>query len=136
VIGRRIDKYRIMEEIGHGGMAVVYKAEDEHLKREVALKIMHAHLAREAEAVKRFRREATTVARLRHANIIEIFDYSGEGSDVPYIVTELIQAGTLADLSKRQRVLPEEVAAIIALFIARALDHAHKQGIVHRDLKP
>ncbi len=136
MIGRRIDKYRIMEEIGHGGMAVVYKAEDEHLKREVALKIMHAHLAREAEAVKRFRREATTVARLRHANIIEIFDYSGEGSDVPYIVTELIQAGTLADLSKRQRVLPEEVAAIIALFIARALDHAHKQGIVHRDLKP
>jgi len=125
-----------MEEIGHGGMAVVYKAEDEHLKREVALKVMHAHLAREAEAVKRFRREATTVAKLRHANIIEIFDYSGEDSEVPYIVTELIQAGTLADLSKRHRALPEETVAIIALFIARALEHAHRQGIVHRDLKP
>ncbi len=136
MIGQKIDKYHIREEIGHGGMAVVYRAEDEVLHREVAIKVMHPHLAKEAEAVLRFRREATTVAKLRHTNIIEIFDYSGDDSAFPYIVTELIEAGTLADLFFEGRKIPEEIAAYIGLFVARALEHAHKQGIVHRDLKP
>ncbi len=136
MIGQRVEKYTIREEIGQGGMAVVYRAEDSVLKRDVAIKILHPHLMRQEAAVERFRREAVTVARLQHPNIIEIYDYSGENSAQLFIVTELIDGVTLAEFMASRDPLPCELVACLGLELCQALDHAHKQGIVHRDLKP
>lgn len=136
MIGKTIDKYVISEEIGQGGMAVVYRAQDTKLKRDVAIKILHPHLARQKEAVERFQREAVTVAKLQHPNIIDIYDYSGEESVDRYIVTELIDGLTLADFIEKYDRLPSEMVACIAREICLALKHAHEQGVIHRDLKP
>src|SRR6058998_2959366 len=95
VIGRVLDKYRILEEVGQGGMAVVYKGMDTSLDREVAVKVLHPHLASHEESRRRFEREARAVAKLRHENILEIFDYSGSDSAESYIVTEFIRGQTL-----------------------------------------
>src|SRR4030095_2097881 len=89
------DRYRLLEEVGQGGMAVVYRAQDETLKREVAIKVLHQHLATEVESKARLEREAQAVAKLRHENILEIFDYSGIESASSYIVTEFIAGQTL-----------------------------------------
>src|SRR6478736_6712768 len=91
-------RYRLIEEVGQGGMAVVYRAEDETLKRQVAIKVLHHHLAAEPESKARLEREAQAVAKLRHENILEIFDYSGTGSDSAFIVTEFIDGKTLKQL--------------------------------------
>ncbi len=136
MIGQTVEKYKIEREIGQGGMAVVYSALDTRLKRQVALKILHPHLMRQEEAVKRFQREAVTVAKLHHPNIIEIYDYSGENSAYRYIVTELIDGMTLAAFLDRHDNLPCELVACVSRELCLALDHAHQQGIVHRDLKP
>src|SRR5688572_24395967 len=80
-VGHTLDKYTLLEKVGQGGMAVVYRGLDTSLKREVAVKVLHRHLADHAEARDRFEREAQAVAKLRHENILEIFDYSGRGSD-------------------------------------------------------
>jgi len=89
------ERYTLIEEVGQGGMAVVYRAQDETLKREVAIKILHQHLAGDADSKARLEREAQAVAKLRHANILEIFDYSGLASASSYIVTEFIDGQTL-----------------------------------------
>src|SRR5262249_18856395 len=95
VIGRVLDKYEILEEVGQGGMAVVYRGRDRMLQRDVAVKVLHPHLASAEEARRRFEREAHAVAKLRHENILEIFDYSGTDSADSYIVTEFINGRTL-----------------------------------------
>src|SRR6478735_9226559 len=88
-------RYTLIEEVGQGGMAVVYRAQDETLKREVAIKILHRHLAGGPESKARLEREAQAVAKLHHDNILEIFDYSGLASQSSYIVTEFIDGQTL-----------------------------------------
>src|SRR6186713_3102138 len=88
-------RYRLIAEVGQGGMAVVYRAQDETLKREVAIKLLHQHLAAEPESKARLEREAQAVAKLHHENILEIFDYSGSESARAYIVTEFIDGKTL-----------------------------------------
>jgi serine/threonine-protein kinase len=133
---RRIEKYEIEEEIGHGGMASVYRARDTHLDRKVAVKIMHPHLRGAREARVRFTREARTVARLRHPNILEIYDYSGEDSPESYIATELLTGPTLKRFAEQHPDLPPEIAACMVAQIARALAVAHDHGIIHRDVKP
>lgn len=136
MIGQTIDKYRLEDEIGQGGMAIVYRAHDTKLRRDVAIKLLLPHLLRQPEAVGRFRREAVTVARLSHPNIIDIYDYSGEHSAQPYIVTELIDGQTLGRFVEGKGPLPCELAACVGREIAQALVHAHEQSVVHRDLKP
>src|ERR1700758_3553665 len=89
------ERYTLLREVGQGGMAVVYRAIDETLKREVAIKILHQHLASEPESKARLEREAQSVAKLHHENILEIFDYSGPDSPSSYIVTEFIDGQTL-----------------------------------------
>src|SRR6187455_954700 len=91
------DRYKLIEEVGQGGMAIVYRATDETLKRVVAIKVLHQHLAAEPESKARLEREAQAVAKLRHDNILEIFDYSGATSETAesYIVTEFIRGPTL-----------------------------------------
>jgi serine/threonine-protein kinase len=136
VIGRSLDKYEILEEVGQGGMSVVYRGRDTVLKRDVAIKVLHHHLASHEEARHRFEREAQAVAKLRHDNILEIFDYSGRGSTDSYIVTEFISGRTLKDFITRQKIAYPEIAGMIVVEVCRALAHAHGLGVLHRDVKP
>jgi len=129
-------RYRLIEEVGQGGMAVVFRAQDETLKREVAIKLLHQHLATDTESKARLEREAQAVAKLRHENILEIFDYSGIAADSAYIVTEFIDGKTLKQLFEHRPIRHPEVAAMIAAEIGGALAHAHAVGIIHRDVKP
>jgi len=133
---RKLEKYEVLDEIGHGGMATVYRARDSSLDRFVALKVLHPHLQRTAEARARFAREAKSVAKLRHPHILEIYDYSGEASDETYIAAELLTGPTLKDLVLARKELPPEIAACTALQLADALGEAHANGIIHRDVKP
>src|SRR3954465_15876597 len=130
------DRYRLIEEVGQGGMAVVFRAQDETLKREVAIKGLHQHLASEPESKARLEREAQAVAKLRHPNILEIFDYSGTSSTSSYIVTEFIDGQTLTQFLSTHIIGFSEVAALLAAEICGALGHAHGVGIIHRDVKP
>jgi serine/threonine-protein kinase len=133
---RKLEKYEVLDEIGHGGMATVYRARDSSLDRFVALKVLHPHLQRTSEARARFTREAKSVARLRHPHILEIYDYSGEASDETYIAAELLTGPTLKDFVLKHKEVPPEVAVCIALQLADALSEAHAKGIIHRDVKP
>ncbi len=129
-------KYRILHEVGQGGMAVVYKGVDLALDREVAVKVLHPHLASRADSRMRFQREAKAVAKLRHSNIVEIYDYSGLESEESFIVTEYIRGETLKDFTDRTCPTLPEIGAMISHQVASALAHAHSQGIIHRDVKP
>lgn len=130
------ERYQILEEVGRGGMAVVYKALDLRLQRLVALKVLYPALASRPETRRRFEREALVVSRLAHPNIVQIFDYSGPDTEDKFIVSEFIEGITLKSyLQRRERLLPE-LAAMIVEQIALALAHAHSQDIVHRDVKP
>jgi len=139
LVGRTIGKYRIIERLGRGGMADVYKAYQPGLDRYVAVKVFHSFLAEEEDFIGRFEREATAVAKLRHPNIVQVIDYDHEG-DLYYMVMEFIDGPTLkAELSERSRMgqpfTPKEAARILTP-IANAVDYAHRRGMVHRDLKP
>lgn len=134
--GRRLDRYELVEPIGSGGMAVVYLARDLLLERDVAIKVLHPHLAAKEESRLRFTREAHAVARLRHPSIVEIFDFSGHGSEQSYIVTELVQGRTLRAFGDEVGFPLPELAAMAGVVLGRALAHAHDQGVIHRDLKP
>ncbi len=133
---RKLEKYEVLDEIGHGGMATVYRARDSSLDRLVALKVLHPHLQRTSEARARFTREAKSVARLHHPHILEIYDYSGEASDETYIAAELLTGPTLKAFVTERKQTPPEIAACIALQLADALHEAHEKGIIHRDVKP
>ena len=138
-VGDRLGRYELLSELGRGGMAVVYRAMDTSLGREVALKVMHLHLWGREEHAARFLREARAAASLRHPNIVEVHDFSegdAEEGSPGYIVSEMVSGPTLrAFLTQHGRPLPE-VAAMIGAKLASALGAAHAAGIIHRDLKP
>ncbi len=131
--GKRIGQYQIIESIGQGGMASVFKAYQSNLDRYVAIKVLPAQHALTPGFAERFEREAKAVALLNHPNILPIIDYGQEG-DLTYIVMKYVQHGTLADRTGN----PIELALTTRLIeqIAAALDHAHSRGIIHRDIKP
>ena len=129
-------KYEVIEEIGHGGMATVYRARDTRLAREVAVKVIHPHLRESAEVAHRFVVEAQAVAKLRHPNIVEVFDVSSAEDAEKYLVVELVRGATLRKLLKERSPLPPEIAAAITIDVLAALGHAHGEGVVHRDVKP
>jgi len=131
-----LNRYKLLEEVGQGGMAVVYKGFDTTLNREVAVKVLHPHLAGIAESRARLQREAHAVAKLRHENILEIFDYSGPDSPESYIVTEFIHGKTLKNFLVEHPLPFPEVAEMICSEVCRALEHAHGLGVIHRDIKP
>ncbi len=139
-VGEVLDKYELLERVGQGGMAVVYRGLDRSLKRVVAVKILHKHLSDYQEARDRFEREAQAVAKLRHENILEIFDYSGADESKAigssYIVTEFIDGVTLKQAITDRPLQYPEIGAMIILQVCRALGHAHAAGVLHRDVKP
>jgi hypothetical protein len=131
-----LEKYDVLEEIGHGGMATVYRARDKRLGRDVAIKVIHKHLRENKEVAARFVSEARAVAKLKHPSIVEVYDVSDEADEERYLIVELVPGTTLRKLLGERGHLPAEVAAAIGLEIGAALDHAHQQGVVHRDVKP
>jgi serine/threonine-protein kinase len=132
----QLAKYEVLEEIGHGGMATVYRARDRRLGREVAVKVIHPHLRDSKEVVSRFNTEARAVAKLRHPNIVEVFDVSETDDEEQYLVVELLRGTTLRKLLQGKRAMPPEVAAAVALELLGALAHANAAGVIHRDIKP
>lgn len=136
LVGTHIGRYRILEQLGQGGMSVVYKGLDTSLDREVAVKVLHSHLAGKEESRRRLAREAKAVAKLHHPNILEIYDFAAAGSEQAYIVTEYIRGQTLRQYAETAGFEPPEIAAMVIHEIASALAQAHENGIIHRDLKP
>lgn len=131
-----LTKYELYEELGHGGMATVYRAHDRRLGREVAIKVIHRHLREHAEVAARFTSEARAVAKLRHPSIVEVFDVSDESEPERYLVVELVRGPTLRRLLAERGHLPPEIAAALVLELAGALGQAHAHGVIHRDVKP
>ena len=135
-IGRLLDnRYEILEVIGTGGMAVVYKAKCHRLNRLVAIKILKDEFSKDEEFRRRFQAESQSVAMLSHPNIVSVYDVSSSG-DIDYIVMELIDGITLRQYMEKKGVLNWRETLHFSMQIAKALEHAHSRGIIHRDIKP
>lgn len=128
-------RYQIIERIGGGGMALVYKAQDILLNRYVAIKVLRQQFVNDEEFIRRFRREAQSAASLSHPNIVSVYDV-GQEEDVHYIVMEYVEGQNLNEIIKERAPLQVEESVRIASQIADALDHAHHNQIIHRDIKP
>ena len=133
LVGKSLGQFQIVERIGAGGMAMVFKAYQPTLDRHVAIKVLPALYARDPIFVKRFEQEARSVARLAHPNIVRIHDF-GEQDNITYIVMEYVDGGTLKDRLKHP--LPVTEAADFIIQAAEGLECAHRNGIIHRDVKP
>ena len=136
--GQALGRYQVIEELGSGGMATVYRARDRELRREVAIKVLFPHLSKNREVVARFQREARAAAGLDHPHILRVFDVGGggeAGGDPPFIVLELVRGPSLVELAEGGPLLAE-LAAACGVAIAAALAHAHRAGVIHRDIKP
>ena len=134
IIGQMLDQFRIVEQIGQGGMASVYRAVDTKRDQEVAIKVLAPTIGSDRRFVRRFRREAGLVARLKHPNIVRVLGY-GQAAGVIYLAMPLISGETLYDRMVKRRLTDEEALRWMSQ-VGAALDFAHKQGIIHRDIKP
>jgi serine/threonine protein kinase/beta-lactam-binding protein with PASTA domain len=128
-------RYEILTRIGGGGMALVYKAHDVLLNRNVAIKVLRQQFVHDEEFIRRFRREAQSAAALSHPNVVSIYDV-GEEDDTHYIVMEYVEGNNLNEVIIERAPLQADEAVHIAMQIADALDHAHQNHIIHRDIKP
>ena len=132
-------RYELSDDVGHGGMTVVFRAIDNRLKRLVAVKMLRNGLARDQALRVRFRTEAQRVASPNHPSVIAVYDIGEDTAGpapVPYIVMEYVDGHTLRDLLREDRRLPPERAVEITDCVLRALEHSHRCGIVHGDIKP
>ncbi|HJZ12181.1 MAG TPA: protein kinase, partial [Acidobacteriota bacterium] len=132
--GTQLSRYRIIAPLGKGGMGEVYRAKDTQLDREVALKVLPHHLADNADSLRRFQREAKSLAALSHPNILTIFD-GGTDQGVSFVVTELLEGETLRGRIANSA-MPWQKALEVAVPVAEGLAAAHSKGVIHRDLKP
>ena len=128
------DRYKILELLGEGGMAFVYKAEDKQLKRTVAIKTLKPNYVQQETFVERFKREAQTVANLNHPNIVQIFDWGIEGE--PFFVMEYIEGNTLTSIIAKKKTISIGDILFISAQVSDGLQAAHSRGLVHRDIKP
>ncbi len=134
MIGRTLGPYQVVEELGRGGMAIVYKALQPSLRRYVALKVLPDYFQSDPEFVARFQREARAAAQISHPNVVTIYDV-GEQAGVHYIAMEYLEGGSLLDRLARGPLSPEEALQIVEQ-VGSALDFAHGRGLIHRDIKP
>ncbi len=134
LLGQTLGHYRILEKIGEGGMGEVYRARDDHLGRDVAIKVLPAGILADEHARKRFRKEAEALSKLEHPNIATIHDFDTQG-EVDFLVMEYIPGETLTN-KLRQGPLPEKEVVRLGLQLAEGLAAAHEHGVIHRDLKP
>ncbi len=132
---KKLGKYEVLGELGHGAMGVVYRARDPIINRLVALKTITTGLASDPALLERFYREAQSAGGLQHPNIVTIYDM-GEAADLPYIAMELVEGENLEQIIARRTPLPLTLKLTYAMQACRAFDYAHKRGIVHRDIKP
>lgn len=130
------DRYEVIEVIGRGGMGTVFRARDKVLQKDFAIKVLREELATDESAVKRFEQEATSASELTHVNMLAVYDHGRTTSGAPYIVMDLLEGESLAQLLKRETRLEPSRAVNIAMQICDALSHAHMKGLIHRDLKP
>ena len=128
-------RYRLEARLGEGGMALVYRGTDSLLRRRVAIKVLREQYASDADFVRRFYHEAQSAARLSHPNVVNVFDVGHEG-DAYFIVMELVEGASLAEMIKADGKLPERVAIDYTIQICQGLAYAHRQGFLHRDIKP
>jgi len=135
MIGRELGNYRILKELGKGGMGVVYKAHQLSLGRPVAMKVLPTHLTSDPSFVKRFQNEARAIAKLNHPNIVQIYDI-GHEDDIHYYTMEFIEGPTLDEMIYKEGFLSSDRTLTIISQVSKALQYAHSQGIVHRDIKP
>jgi len=136
VIGSVIDKYEVLQKLGEGATATVYRGRHLSIGRDVAIKVLHPHLSASTRYRERFNREARAVGRLSHENIVSILDYSGQTADDCYIVTELVDGATLQALLEEHGRIPSELACLIGIELCHALAFAHAASVIHRDIKP
>ena len=129
------NRYTILEELGTGGMATVYKARCAYLQRDVAIKVLRPEYRNDADLVRRFETEARAAASLTHPNIVQIYDVGKEGG-IDYIVMELVDGHSLKELLAEHGPMPWQMAAEVMVKVASALQKAHAKKIVHRDIKP
>lgn len=134
MIGTRLGPYEILEEIGKGGMATVFRAYQPSIGRYVAIKVIHRAIATDDRAVERFQREARLIARLEHPHLLPVYDYDG-AHEPPYIVMRYLEGGTLKDVVDKGA-LPVVDTSYLLRQISSALDYAHRQSVIHRDIKP
>ncbi len=135
LIGLTVGNFQIIELIGRGGMSSVYLAADKELERSVALKIPHSRFIDSPDFVKRFRREAKAMARLRHPNIVQIYSVGSHG-DLPFFAMEYVHGESLSKVIRRDGPLEPDAALTYISQIARAVNYAHKMDVIHRDIKP
>ena len=129
------DRYRLVEQIGMGGMAIVYRAIDMRTGHNVAVKVLRPEFNQDAEFVGRFQREAEAASKMTHHNIVNLLDVGMDGEN-RYLVMEYVQGKTLKELIQEKGRLNPQVAAQVTIRILSALQHAHQNGIIHRDIKP
>src|SRR5688572_13013353 len=129
------NRYRVTGRIGSGGMADVYCADDTHLGREVAIKVLHRRFSQDEEFVERFRREASAAAGLQHPNVVSVYD-RGSHDDTWYIAMELLKGRSLKDVIRQDAPIDQRRAIDLVIQILQAASFAHKRGVVHRDFKP
>jgi len=134
-VGDTLGRYRLLELLGRGGMGTVFRARDDELERDVAVKVINASLAGEGEFRDRFRREAVVLSRMTSAHVVAVYDH-GEQDGSPYIVTQLVAGGDLLGLIRRHGVLTPSYALDLVAQVLEGLADAHEIGIVHRDVKP
>jgi len=135
LIGKNLGQFEILQEIGRGGMATVYKSRQQSMNRIVAVKVLPQHLLHDPGFYERFEREVEVISTLEHPHILPIYDY-GQSDGVPYIAMRFLGGGSLEDQIRRQGPVMVDDLERPLRQIAQALDYAHKQGIIHRDLKP
>src|SRR5438094_9024929 len=137
MIGASLNQYQITARIGAGGMGEVFRARDTRLNRDVAVKVLPKDFVADADRLRRFEQEATTLAALNHPNVLTVHD-AGIHEGAPYLVSELLEGKTLREMlgSTANTALPVRKATEYALQIAHGLAAAHGKGIIHRDLKP
>ncbi len=128
-------RYRLIELLGQGGMATIYRAHDAQLERDVAVKVLRPEYGRDPDFFARFRQEAQSAASLNHPGVVGVYDY-GTDQAGPYIVMELVDGEDLGSIIRRTGALPPRQAARLTAQIARSIAAAHERGFIHRDIKP